>query len=321
MNIINLTEGFSPVEIRRVTHNPIDDGVTIDIVPYSQKLISFSHYPGGEYSAQLDLDSIEEGIKVIVTTRLNNGEDWLKLWAALSAIWEANIEVSIVYIPYLPASREDRVMRPGGSFMSRMQALLFDTLRLDIMTLDVHSDVVPAMYSPSSIFLKPFGFYLHCVEEILGRDKSLPFALVCPDAGAEKKVNGFLRYLQDHGYKYGEVMYGRKRRDNIEGKLVSVELETPDSIHPMMPVIIIDDICDGGGTFIPLAEQARAAGATDVSLVVTHGIFSKGFSKLEGAFQRIYTTDSIANQYESEYVKVVPFTPFFMEEHLNNGDV
>lgn len=54
--------------------------------------------------------------------------------------------------------------------------------------------------------------------------------------------------------------------------------------------LIVDDICDGGGTFVGLAKELRAAGATRVYLYVTHGIFSKRLP-LEG-IDHVYTTDS-----------------------------
>jgi ribose-phosphate pyrophosphokinase len=54
--------------------------------------------------------------------------------------------------------------------------------------------------------------------------------------------------------------------------------------------LILDDICDGGGTFTGLATELHKAEAQAVDLFVTHGIFSKG-GTLEG-IRQIFTTDS-----------------------------
>ena len=58
-------------------------------------------------------------------------------------------------------------------------------------------------------------------------------------------------------------------------------------------VYIVDDICDGGRTFIALASEIRARNAGAVYLIVSHGIFSYGEEPLRrGGIDHVYTTDS-----------------------------
>ena len=57
--------------------------------------------------------------------------------------------------------------------------------------------------------------------------------------------------------------------------------------------LIVDDICDGGGTFIGLANELKNKNAGKLYLAVSHGIFSRGFDDLEKCFTKIFTTDSI----------------------------
>jgi ribose-phosphate pyrophosphokinase len=61
-------------------------------------------------------------------------------------------------------------------------------------------------------------------------------------------------------------------------------------------LFIVDDICDGGGTFINIAriikENEQFKGR--IYLIVTHGIFSRGFEDLAEYFNGIYTTNSIS---------------------------
>jgi ribose-phosphate pyrophosphokinase len=45
---------------------------------------------------------------------------------------------------------------------------------------------------------------------------------------------------------------------------------------------MVDDICDGGRTFIELAKELRGMGAEKVHLYVTHGFFTKGLSVFDG---------------------------------------
>ena len=57
--------------------------------------------------------------------------------------------------------------------------------------------------------------------------------------------------------------------------------------------VIVDDICDGGRTFIELAKVLKERGAGKIGLFVTHGIFSQGVGVLfDNGIDFIYTTDS-----------------------------
>ncbi|RYF48025.1 MAG: phosphoribosyltransferase [Cytophagaceae bacterium] len=58
--------------------------------------------------------------------------------------------------------------------------------------------------------------------------------------------------------------------------------------------LIVDDICDGGGTFIGLAAELRKLNPERISLAVSHGIFSKGIDPLTNWLDHVYTTDSFS---------------------------
>ena len=64
-------------------------------------------------------------------------------------------------------------------------------------------------------------------------------------------------------------------------------------------VIIFDDLCDGGGTFIGAVAPLKEKGAEFITLAITHGLFSKGVDCLiEGGISHIITTNSYQDQIE-----------------------
>ena len=83
-----------------------------------------------------------------------------------------------------------------------------------------------------------------------------------------------------------------KNRDVKTGKLTGFSVYTDDLNGK--DCLIVDDICDGGGTFIGLAEKLKNKNSGKLYLAVSHGIFSNGFTNLD-CFERIFTTDSINN--------------------------
>lgn len=102
-----------------------------------------------------------------------------------------------------------------------------------------------------------------------------------------------------------------KVRDFDTGKLSGFTV--PD-MGEAERILIADDICDGGGTFVGLLDKIRETSSAPVDLYVTHGIFSKGLQILEG-FDRIYTTDSFYAQdlpLHGTYVTTLFLLPYYL---------
>jgi ribose-phosphate pyrophosphokinase len=96
---------------------------------------------------------------------------------------------------------------------------------------------------------------------------------VAPDAGALKKIYDIAQGRQ--------VVCAEKTRDPATGKLSGVRVSSDDAATLVgRRVWVVDDICDGGGTFIQLINCIRrnvpSAIELDINLFVTHGIFSRG---------------------------------------------
>ena len=83
-----------------------------------------------------------------------------------------------------------------------------------------------------------------------------------------------------------------KTRDVMTGKITGFEVYADDLKGKSC--IIVDDICDGGGTFAGLAIELRKKGARKVHLIVTHGTFSKGLTTLTN-FDSVITSSAITD--------------------------
>lgn len=107
--------------------------------------------------------------------------------------------------------------------------------------------------------------------------------LVLPDKDAYERY----KYVTDK-FSNIEVFIGSKPR--IDGKLNGFDVNCQD--FQGRHLLIIDDLCDAGGTFLGLGKVLKERNAGDLHLYVTHGIFSKGLATLEKMFKHIYTSDS-----------------------------
>lgn len=121
-------------------------------------------------------------------------------------------------------------------------------------------------------------------EGFLGQVLALPefaggVALVAPDAGAHKRVLAL-------GERFGApVVCCAKLRNTATGKLSGARVldEVPD-----LPLLVVDDICDGGGTFVALVALLRRHSDRPLGLYVTHGLCTKGVAPLRD-YARLYT--------------------------------
>ena len=189
-------------------------------------------------------------------------------------------------IPYFPGARADR----GAPFGAEVYAEFIYSLSLDqVITYDPHSQVyIDLLQHDPCLTVTPV--YPH---EILGtRDSQLVMpnnydAIIAPDKGAKVRSGAVAREFDL------TLLTATKTRDFETGKLTGFGLEDDLDDH-MKRLLIVDDICDGGGTFIGLAEAVKAQYPyVELDLYVSHGVFSKNALKnLEKTFSHIFTTDS-----------------------------
>lgn len=239
-----------------------------------------SVFPGGEPHIRI-LDELGPDTEVLITHRINSFNDLGLLLIAVDALRRMRVERIRVFIPYFPAARQDRVMTPGESLTSKVYAQLINNLGLEDVTIfDPHSDVVPALLDRCTV-LPNHGF----VSSVVKRLSLLP-VLVSPDGGALKKIHGLTKYLGGL-----PVLECGKSRDVRTGALSGFTV--PEGDLNRKPCLVVDDICDGGGTFLGLADALRSRNSGPLFLAVSHGIFSKGTEDLLKSFDRLFTTDSI----------------------------
>ena len=246
--------------------------------PYGQG-IEFQDFvfPSG-CEVHIKLPKIED-TKVLLTTRIKSSDDVMKLLMATDALKRCGVKEIELLMPYLPYARQDRQMVKGEPLSLKVFADLLNSLNFaKVSVYDVHSEVSLALINNSEA-IDNHKF----VAEVLKDDAD--FYIISPDAGAYKKIFKLCQHLK---YK-DEIIMCNKLRDVSNGVIRSLTVSHEDLGGKSC--YIIDDICDGGGTFILLADVLKERNAGKVNLIVSHGIFSKGVNALAN-INHIYTTNA-----------------------------
>jgi len=255
-----------------------------------------SIFPGGEVFASLiDFDA-EDCTLVTIYAHLTSSDKVMELLMVTDALRRVIGTTPIrLVMPYVPYARQDRVCNPGEALSIKVFCDLINAQGYQSVTiLDPHSDVAGALLNNVILVDQSAP-----VDSVL-RDPVFAggVTLVSPDAGASKKV---LKLAKNFNIK--DVVFADKVRNTLTGEIVATAIRGP--IPENKPILVVDDICDGGRTFIELAKVLSANTYVPLYLYVTHGIFSKGVKPLLEHYSRIFTTDDWTNSYHPD-VTVIP---------------
>jgi ribose-phosphate pyrophosphokinase len=276
-------------------------------------------YPAGEMQVRLTEETanqVAEATELIVVARITSLEQVIELCLLSDAIRSTAPDKArlILILPYLPFARADRRFTHGDCFGLHVFAKLLSTTDAQLVTLDVHSAAAQQELS-RLVNVSPLPLISEAVATFARKHRASRIAVLFPDEGARKRYQ--LPNKLD-GISI-DVLHCSKKRDAATGKLnafaVPALSEFPNESGQLCPVIIVDDICDGGGTFVGIADELKDYGLT-LALYVTHGIFAKGFDHLQKRFSSIYTTDSFCERESTELLHVISSLPLLTTSSL-----
>lgn len=236
-----------------------------------------------------------------IKARLNNWSDLELIVCTVASLRILKVKEIHLYVPYILGARSDRKFEIGGNrYIKDVIAPVLNSLNFESVTcIDPHSYVlencINNFESETNERLVRWSLgFINSKDNIV---------LVSPDAGASHKI---YKLAEQIGYK-GDIITSSKERDS-DGKItktvvhISSEKYVSDKLYNK-DFIIIDDLIDGGTTFIEIAKVLKNTSffKGKIYLIVTHGIFSKGFEELSKYFDGIYCTNSYKDIGETEY--------------------
>jgi ribose-phosphate pyrophosphokinase len=192
-----------------------------------------------------------------------------------------------LHINYLPYARQDKHVSNSETFGLHAFAKLLNSIDFHVVyILDPHSDVATRLINNSQ------AYYLERQVERIIQGQAIDY--ICyPDAGAKTKYSK----LYNH-----KSIYANKLRDSQTGDILELDLIGLD--EPGKRVLIVDDICDGGATFVRLAKALRDKGASYVGLYVSYALMTKGDELLfDAGIEDIYqAVDLRSNRNEQKTI-------------------
>lgn len=260
------------------------------------------HFASGEMKAQLQ-ESVRDADVFLFQTHIDPDRAIMEQLILTDAAKRAAARRVTAVMPFAAYGRQDRIGHGGREpITSSVMYDLFDHAGTDhFVTMDMHSGQAQGYTK------KPFD-HLVAMPRIEKYIKKLngDKMLVSPDAGRAKLTE---RYA---GRLALDMAIVHKLRNGTNQAKAEKIIGDVDGRH----CILSDDMIDTGGTIVSAAELLKDHGATEVTVVATHGLFSDpAQERLAGsAIDRIAVTDTIPlppDMRENLNVDVIPVTKLF----------
>jgi ribose-phosphate pyrophosphokinase len=257
-----------------------------------------SQFPDGQQSVEIDPTTVVLDAAVEICSRFTSFRSLELIISATQDLYELGVKDISLYVPYFLGARSDRKFAKGASnYLKTVVCPIINSQKYTRVTvLDAHSDVLEAcldrFQKVSNISVVSFS--LQSIDH--GDCPKEDIVIVSPDAGAMKKIYDVAKM-----FSMPNVITAGKVRDIATGAILKTEV--PDiSKYAGKKFLIIDDICDGGRTFIELAKaiQEQLPDA-ECYLCVTHGIFSAGLKELNKYFKGIFCSNSYSDMHSPEF--------------------
>lgn len=209
-------------------------------------------------------------------------------------------------LPYLAYAREDHSIKPGESFTTAWVGAVLKASGFDeIWTVDVHSEHDKEIIPIALESLSPAGLFAECIRKL----ELTGASVVATDHGGIPRSEAVKSAA---GVTSGDIVYFNKLR-------TATGIVHSDPIGKVgSKAVIVDDILDTGGTLVSACEKLVRAGAQELYIFVTHGLFTgKAWQDLWSLpVKRIFCTDTVpacASTHDSR-ITILPISPLLSEK-------
>ncbi len=228
----------------------------LDIASGAARVDRFSD---GEIRVEIQDNVRGKDVFIIQPTCAPANDNILEAMIMVDAVRRASAKRITLVCPYYGYARQERKSAPRTPITAKLVADIFTTSGIDrLLVMELHTSAIQGFFNipVDHLFSKPiFGPYFQ------GRQD---FLIVSPDAGGVERARAMAKY-----YECGLAIVDKRRDRPNESEVMNVIGDVRGK-----NCLIVDDICDTGGSLCKTAEALMENGAKSVSAAITHPVLS-----------------------------------------------
>jgi len=246
------------------------------------------------------MESIRGDFVFLIQSTYAPSDNLMELLLMIDAAKRASAYKIIAVLPYYGYARQDRKDKPRVAIGSKLIANMIQAAGADrLITMDLHAPQIQGYFDIPVDHLDSHAVFIPYIENL--RLENLTFA--APDVGSANRIREIASYFEADMVICDKH---RKRANEIASMVVIGDVADRD-------IVIIDDICDTGGTLAKSAALLMEKGARSVRALITHPVLSgKAYENIEkSVLEELVVCDTIPLRQSTPKIKVISVADLF----------
>ncbi|MEP6712591.1 MAG: ribose-phosphate pyrophosphokinase [Ferruginibacter sp.] len=261
--------------------------------------VNIQRFSDGEIGVEFQ-ESIRGRFVFLIQSTFAPADNLMELLLMIDAAKRASAYKVIAVIPYYGFARQDRKDRPRVAIGSKLVANMLVAAGADrVVTMDLHAPQIQGYFDIPVDHLDSSAIFIPYIENL--QLANLTFA--APDVGSANRIREIASYFECEMVICDKH---RKRANEIASMVVIGDVTDRD-------IILIDDICDTGGTLTKSAGLMKEKGARSVRALCTHPVLSgKAYENIQNsALEELVVCDTIPIKPGCDKIKILSTDELF----------
>ncbi|MFM2326711.1 MAG: hypothetical protein RIR31_913 [Bacteroidota bacterium] len=261
--------------------------------------VNIQRFSDGEIYVEFQ-ESIRGQFVFLIQSTYSPTDNLMELLLMIDAAKRASAYKVIAVMPYYGFARQDRKDRPRVAIGSKLVANMLTAAGADrVITMDLHAPQIQGYFDIPVDHLEASAIFIPYIEKL-----NLPnLTFAAPDVGSANRIREIASYFECEMVICDKH---RKRANEIASMVVIGDVSGKD-------VVLVDDLCDTGGTLVKSAALMKEKGANSVRALCTHPVLSgKAYENIQNSvLEELVVCDTIPLRGECSKIKVLSTDELF----------
>lgn len=243
---------------------------------------STDRFSDGEFNFQIGENVRGTDVFIVQPTCPPTDQNLMELLIMMDAFVRASAERVTAVIPYFGYARSDKKDRPRVPISAKLVANLIVKAGAErILTIDLHASQIQGFFDVpvDHLYAAPI------VVEYFNENPIDNLIVVAPDTGGAERARAYAKRLNA-----GLALCDKRRDRPNEADVMNIVGDVRGK-----NCLIVDDMCDTGGTICKVAQALHDAGASEIRAVFTHAVLSgKAIDNIDRSYlKKVIVTNTI----------------------------